>query len=74
MNKWIEYSLKYRYSQSHSQRGFAIPVAVGMGLIILLVGITMLLRSQSSQVSAIAQKILPKVSTLLKLGSVISGR
>jgi hypothetical protein len=52
MNKWIEYSLKYR----QSQKGFAIPVAVGMGLIILLVGITMLLRSQSSQVSAIAQK------------------
>lgn len=52
MNKWIVYSLKYRKGQA----GFALPVAIGMGLIILLVGLTMLLRSQDSQVSAIAQK------------------
>lgn len=52
MNKWIVYSLKCRKGQA----GFALPVAIGMGLIILLVGLTMLLRSQDSQVSAIAQK------------------
>ena len=52
MKKWIEYSLKCR----HRQAGFALPVAIGMGLIILLVGMTMLLRSQNSQVNAIAQK------------------
>lgn len=52
MKKWIEYSLKCR----HRQAGFALPVAIGMGLIILLVGLTMMLRSQNSQVSAIAQK------------------
>lgn len=52
MNKWIEYSLKCR----KGHKGFALPVAIGMGLIILLVGLTMLLRSQDSQVSAIAQK------------------
>ncbi|WP_299406833.1 hypothetical protein [Acaryochloris sp. IP29b_bin.148] len=52
MNRWIEYSLKCRRGQA----GFALPVAMGMGLIILLVGLTLLLRSQDSQVSAIAQK------------------
>lgn len=52
MKQWIEYSLKCR--KGHA--GFALPVAIGMGLIILLVGLTMLLRSQDSQVSAIAQK------------------
>ncbi len=52
MKQWIEYSLKCRKGQA----GFALPVAIGMGLIILLVGLTMLLRSQDSQVSAIAQK------------------
>lgn len=52
MKAWILYSLKCRKSQA----GFALPVAIGMGLIILLVGLTMLLRSQDSQVSAIAQK------------------
>lgn len=52
MKDWILYSLKCRKSQA----GFALPVAIGMGLIILLVGLTMLLRSQDSQVSAIAQK------------------
>lgn len=52
MKKWIEYSLKCR----NQQAGFALPVSIGMGLIILLVGLTMLLRSQDSQVNAIAQK------------------
>lgn len=52
MKQWIEYSLRCRKGQA----GFALPVAIGMGLIILLVGLTMLLRSQDSQVSAIAQK------------------
>lgn len=52
MKDWILYSLKCRKGQA----GFALPVAIGMGLIILLVGLTMLLRSQDSQVSAIAQK------------------
>ncbi|KAI9135007.1 hypothetical protein ON05_018290 [Acaryochloris sp. CCMEE 5410] len=52
MKLWIKYCLECR----NKQAGFALPVAIGMGLIILLVGLTMLLRSQDSQVSAIAQK------------------
>jgi len=39
-----------------SDQGFALPVAVGMGLIMILVGTTMILRSQDDQVTASAQK------------------
>lgn len=70
MKLWIKYCLECR----NKQAGFALPVAIGMGLIILLVGLTMLLRSQDSQVSAIAQKIPPKASTLQKPGSMKSER
>lgn len=37
-------------------RGFALPLAVGMGLIMILVGMTMIARSQNDQVTASAQK------------------
>ncbi len=43
-------------SHSKSEQGFAIPVAVGMGLITILVATTMMLRSQDDQVTASAQK------------------
>lgn len=39
-----------------SDLGFALPVAVGMGLIMLLVAATMILRSQGGQVTASARK------------------
>ncbi len=39
-----------------TNQGFALPMALGMGLIMLLVGITMILRSQDDQVTASAQK------------------
>lgn len=39
-----------------SDRGFALPVAVGMGLIMLLVAATMIVRSQGGQVTASARK------------------
>jgi len=37
-------------------RGFALPLAVGMGLIMILVGMTMVVRSQNDSVTASAQK------------------
>jgi len=37
-------------------QGFALPLAVGMGLIMILVGMTMIVRSQNDQVTASAQK------------------
>jgi len=43
-------------SRSQNEQGFAIPVAVGIGLITILVATTMMLRSQDDQVTALAQK------------------
>lgn len=40
---------------NHDQ-GFALPLAVGMGLIMILVGMTMIARSQNDQITASAQK------------------
>lgn len=52
MNKNLKPALKNR----SSEQGFAIPIAVGMGLIMVLVGATMIVRSQGDQVTASAQK------------------
>lgn len=52
MNK----SLKIAFKKSSNEQGFAIPIAVGMGLIMLLVGTTMIVRSQGDQTTASAQK------------------
>ncbi|PSO54309.1 MAG: hypothetical protein BRC35_14360 [Cyanobacteria bacterium QH_10_48_56] len=39
-----------------SEKGFALPVVIGMGLIMTLIGMTMIMRSQGDQVTAVAQK------------------
>lgn len=52
MNK----SLRFAFKNSSSDQGFAIPIAIGMGLIMLLIASTMIVRSQGDQVSASAQK------------------
>jgi len=52
MNKNLKIALKNR----SSEQGFAIPIAVGMGLIMLLIATTMIVRSQGDQVTASAQK------------------
>lgn len=51
MNRKLKAALKRR-----SDRGFALPVAVGMGLIMLLVAATLIVRSQGGQVTASARK------------------
>lgn len=48
--------LKIALRRSSSEQGFAIPIVVGMGLVMLLVGVTMIVRSQGDQVTASAQK------------------
>jgi hypothetical protein len=48
--------------------GFALPVAVGMGLIMLLLGITVVLRSQNDQVLAINEAANTKTNTAAELG------
>lgn len=40
--------------------GFALPIAIGVGLIMLLLGVTMIVRSQNDQVNASAQKATAK--------------
>lgn len=42
--------------RSSNEQGFAIPIAMGLGLIMLLVGATMIIRAQGDQVTASAQK------------------
>ncbi len=45
---------------SLEERGFVLPVAVGLGLIMILVGVTMITRSHQSRVTATAQKATAK--------------
>lgn len=52
MNRKLKIALKRR----SSEQGFALVVAVGMGLIMVLVGTTMLIRGRGDQVTASAQK------------------
>jgi hypothetical protein len=48
---------KWQTNQKHTGRGFAIPIALGLGLAMILVGLTLIFRSQSDQVLADSQKL-----------------
>jgi hypothetical protein len=48
-------SLSNTLKRSPSDQGFALPLAMGMGLIMLLTGITMIARSQNDRIAASAQ-------------------
>jgi hypothetical protein len=48
--------LKASLIRRSSEQGFAMPVAIGLGLVMLLVGATMIVRSQSEQAIGSAQK------------------
>lgn len=52
MNKNLKIALKDR----SSEQGFAMPIAIGLGLVMILIGTTMIIRSQDDQVSALAQQ------------------
>lgn len=52
MNKKLKIALK----NSSSEQGFAIPIAIGMGLIMILIASTMIVRSQGDEVTASTQK------------------
>lgn len=52
MNKKLKLALK----NSSSEQGFAIPIAVGLGFVMLLIGATMIMRSQGDEVTASTQK------------------
>lgn len=55
MSKKLKIALK-RNSGHQSEQGFALPMAIGMGMVMLLVGTTMMIRSQGDQMTASAQK------------------
>lgn len=52
MNTKLKIALIRRYSN----QGFAMPIAIGMGFIMLLIAATMIMRSHGDQVTASAQK------------------
>lgn len=52
MNRKLKIALRRR----SSEQGFALPIVVGLGLIMTLIGVTMIVRSQGDQVTASAQK------------------
>lgn len=48
--------LKIALIRRTSEQGFAMPIAIGMGLIMILIGATMIVRSNADQTTALAQK------------------
>jgi len=64
MNRKLKIALRRR----SSEQGFAMPIAVGIGLVMLLVGVTMIIRAQGDQVTASAQK-----ATAQSLGTTETG-
>lgn len=60
--------LRIAFKNSSSQQGFAIPIAVGMGLIMILIGTTMVMRSQGDEVTASAQKATADSFNVAELG------
>lgn len=64
MNKKLKIAFKYR----SSEQGFAIPIAVGIGLIMILIATMMIVRSQGEQLTASAQK-----ATARSLGAAETG-
>ncbi|HEY9781685.1 MAG TPA: hypothetical protein V6D09_16290 [Leptolyngbyaceae cyanobacterium] len=64
MNK----KLKIALIHGTSEQGFAMPIVIGMGLIRILIGATMIVRSQGDQTTASAQK-----ATARSLGTAETG-
>lgn len=52
MNKKLKHALKHRYRE----QGFALPIVMGMGLIMILIATTLMIRSNGDQTTALAQK------------------
>ncbi|HEY9782431.1 MAG TPA: hypothetical protein V6D09_20100 [Leptolyngbyaceae cyanobacterium] len=48
--------LKSALIRRTTEQGFVMPIAIGLGLIIILIGATMIMRSHGDQLTASAQK------------------
>jgi hypothetical protein len=55
-------------NQKKSEQGFATVIAVAIGLITIMVGLTMIVRSQSSQTNSIAQKNISQAGGITETG------
>lgn len=55
--RFVKHGLSHASKEALDDQGFALPLAVGMGLMMILVGMTMIARSQNDQITASAQKI-----------------
>jgi len=53
---YLSVRLKLALLQRNRNGGFTLPVVIGMGLIMTLAGMTMVVRSQSDQISAVSEK------------------
>ncbi len=54
--KIINRKLKIAFIRRSSEQGFALPITVGLGLIMLLIAATLIVRAQGDQTTASAQK------------------
>ena len=60
--------LKFALIRCYSKQGFALPIAMGLGLIMILIAATMMMRSQGDQVTASAQKNTAQNLTVAEAG------
>ena len=54
---WLMNNRLYLHLMANREKGFALPLAVLIGLILMVTGMTMIMRSQGDQSKAIAQKV-----------------
>jgi hypothetical protein len=54
---WLMKNRLYLHLMANKEKGFALPLAVLIGLILMVTGITMIMRAQGDQSKVIAQKV-----------------
>ncbi|AKV66652.1 hypothetical protein VL20_1491 [Microcystis panniformis FACHB-1757] len=54
---WLMNNRLYLHLMANKEKGFALPLAVLIGLILMVTGITMIMRAQGDQSKVIAQKV-----------------
>ncbi|MBS3027475.1 MAG: hypothetical protein HCA25_10390 [Dolichospermum sp. DET50] len=64
MNKKLKLARMYL----SSEEGFAMPIAVGLGLVMIITGLTMIVRSQSDTQNASSQKSTKKALSVAEVG------
>ncbi|MGB8699611.1 MAG: hypothetical protein WCD18_09370, partial [Thermosynechococcaceae cyanobacterium] len=60
--------MRVNLHQHKHQQGFALPIAMGVGLTLLLIGASMIVRSQSDSVAAVTQKTTARAQNAAESG------